>query len=278
MVAPLIVRGARQLLTLRESRGSGSGTSKDQLGLIEDGCFLIADGHIAEVGVWRRISNLQAARNARQLDASGCLVLPGFIDAEADLFAEPSSPPILRRRARSLLAHGTTSVCSPSPTTSRQLQIVSEEGLRVHPSVTGAIVLPCRDFFAQQPSVWPEGAVIGSGFDGQSNSPCGMLAAIAFACICSSVAIEQALQASTVRTAQRLGLEGSLGALVPGAQADFLLLDIPDYRQIPYHLGENPVRAVFQCGQRIYQRGEPFWRGESSNASPTSVKAGIRKP
>ncbi len=75
--------------------------------------------------------------------------------------------------------------------------------------------------------------------------------------------MEEAILAATVCGARRLGLAEQLGALVPGYQADFVVLDIPQYTEIPYHLGENRVRAVYKRGVKVYERGEPYWHGES---------------
>jgi len=263
MAPPLIVRGARQLLTLRVSRGSGTGSAKEKLGLLEDGSLLIDQGRIGEVGVWRRIGNLHSARAARHIDASGCLLLPGFIDCFADLFSPPVSPLVIRNRARTLLAHGTTTVCSPPPSNLRHIQLARDQGLDVLTVPAGETILPLRDFLARRPAQWPPTASIGSGFDGHTHIASSMLAAIALASIRGSTPIEDAILSATLGAARRLGLDGQAGSLTPGAQADFLLLEVADYRQIPYHLGENLVRAVYKRGEKIYQRGEPFWRAES---------------
>jgi imidazolonepropionase len=76
-----LVRGARQLLTLRGPSGPRRGADLRNLGIIQDGAVLIADGLIVEVGPSRRLDNLAAARAAEEIDASGCVVLPGFVDS-----------------------------------------------------------------------------------------------------------------------------------------------------------------------------------------------------
>lgn len=60
----------------------------------------------------------------------------------------------------------------------------------------------------------------------------------------------EALTASTVNAAAALGLQGR-GALAPGQRADFLTLHSPDWRDLPYTLGANPVRTVFVGGARL---------------------------
>jgi imidazolonepropionase len=82
-----LVRGARQLLTLRGPSGPRRGSDLRNLGLIQDGALLIVDGLVREVGPSRRIENLALAREAREIDASGCVVMPGFVDSHTHLVA-----------------------------------------------------------------------------------------------------------------------------------------------------------------------------------------------
>jgi imidazolonepropionase len=86
----VLVRGARQLLTLHGPSGPRRGTALQDLGIINDGALLIENGSVSEVGTSRRIENLAAARNAEEIDATGKVVLPGFVDSHTHLvFAAP---------------------------------------------------------------------------------------------------------------------------------------------------------------------------------------------
>jgi imidazolonepropionase len=80
-----LVRGARQLLTLRGPSGPRRGADLGNLAIIQDGAVLIVDGLIAEVGPSRRLENLALAREAQEIDASGCVVLPGFVDSHVQV-------------------------------------------------------------------------------------------------------------------------------------------------------------------------------------------------
>jgi imidazolonepropionase len=75
-----LIRGARQLLTLRGPSGPRRGANLQNLGIIQDGAVLLADGLIVEVGPSRRVENLALAKRAEEIDASGCVVMPGFVD------------------------------------------------------------------------------------------------------------------------------------------------------------------------------------------------------
>ncbi|QFP77058.1 imidazolonepropionase [Deinococcus sp. AJ005] len=57
----------------------------------------------------------------------------------------------------------------------------------------------------------------------------------------------EALTAATVNAAAALGLSDR-GSLSAGMRADFLALHGPDWRELPYTLGANPVRDVFVKG------------------------------
>ena len=85
-----LVRGARQLLTLRGPSGPRRGADLRNLGIIQDGAVLIADGLIREVGPSRRLENLALARGAEEIDASGRVVMPGFVDSHAHLAGGPA--------------------------------------------------------------------------------------------------------------------------------------------------------------------------------------------
>jgi len=85
-----LVRGARQLLTLRGSSGPRRGAELGNLGLIQDGAVLVVDGLIHQVGPTRRIENLALVRQADEIDASGCVVMPGFVDSHTQLVGGPA--------------------------------------------------------------------------------------------------------------------------------------------------------------------------------------------
>jgi imidazolonepropionase len=87
----LLVRGARQLVTLRGPRGPRRGEELRQLQIVTDGALLIIDGKIAEVGPGRRVEMLQAAKNAEELDCTGKVVMPGFVDCQTHILSPPAA-------------------------------------------------------------------------------------------------------------------------------------------------------------------------------------------
>ncbi|MGH9630065.1 MAG: imidazolonepropionase [Bryobacteraceae bacterium] len=87
MKKSLLVRGARQLITMNGPSGPRRGESLRNLGIIEDGAVLITGGVIASVGPTRRIENLAEARDADEISAAGRVVMPGFVDSHTHLIA-----------------------------------------------------------------------------------------------------------------------------------------------------------------------------------------------
>ena len=88
---PLLIRGARQLLTLRGAAGPRLGSALLDLGIIPDGALLIDNGRIEHVGVTRRLERLASARDAEVIDAAGRVVMPAFIDPVTRPLPGPSS-------------------------------------------------------------------------------------------------------------------------------------------------------------------------------------------
>ena len=130
MSQPLLIRGAKQLLTLRGPGGVRRGAALEDLAIIEDGSILIRDGRIAQVGSTRRVENLKECRGAAEVSVNGAIVMPGFVDPAIHL--SPAHLPSGRKRKgyaefldqtllllRSCLQHGTLNA---------QLRISSSDG------------------------------------------------------------------------------------------------------------------------------------------------------
>ncbi|MEO7653425.1 MAG: amidohydrolase family protein, partial [Bryobacteraceae bacterium] len=114
----ILLRGARQLLTLRGPAGPRRGPALKDLAIIRDGALLIRDGVIVDVGPTRRVENLAAARKAREWDVTGRVVMPGFCDSHAHLCGALNVRTIPSKRmesqsratAAACLRHGTTAI------------------------------------------------------------------------------------------------------------------------------------------------------------------------
>jgi imidazolonepropionase len=76
---------------------------------------------------------------------------------------------------------------------------------------------------------------------------------IALACRYMGLTQAQALVAATVNSAQAIGRLDDIGTIESGKQADLLVLDTGDYRQLGYRYGTNLVKTVVKRGQVVVE-------------------------
>jgi imidazolonepropionase len=84
------------------------------------------------------------------------------------------------------------------------------------------------------------------------SAPClSMPLTMAIACRYGRLLPAEALNASTINAAYAIGLGDRLGSIQVGKQADLCVLDVPDYRDLVYWLGGNPVETVIVRGRVV---------------------------
>lgn len=88
---------------------------------------------------------------------------------------------------------------------------------------------------------------------GSSPTP-SMQIILSIACTQMRMTPAEAITAATINGAYSLGIGGRVGSLEAGKQADLVIFDCPDYRQIPYFFGVNHARTVIKAGQVVYSR------------------------
>ncbi len=76
----------------------------------------------------------------------------------------------------------------------------------------------------------------------------------AMACTQMGMLPGEALTALTLNAAAAVGRSDRLGSLEVGKQADLVILDVPDYRQLFYHFGVNHVWRVIKRGRVVYEK------------------------
>jgi len=74
---------------------------------------------------------------------------------------------------------------------------------------------------------------------------------IALACRFMRMSPAEAIVAATINAAHAIGLGHQVGNLEIGKKADILILDIPDYRHLPYRFGVNLVDKVIKGGRVV---------------------------
>jgi imidazolonepropionase len=88
---------------------------------------------------------------------------------------------------------------------------------------------------------------------GSSPTP-SMQMILSIACTQMRLTPAEAIIASTINAAYSLGRGERVGSLEPGKQADIVIFDCPDYRQVPYFYGINHVKLVIKGGQVVISR------------------------
>lgn len=63
--------------------------------------------------------------------------------------------------------------------------------------------------------------------------------------------IEETINAVTINGAASLGISHKTGSIETGKQADMLLFDVPDYKQLLYHFGVNALSTVIKKGKIV---------------------------
>src|SRR5262245_39401393 len=74
----------------------------------------------------------------------------------------------------------------------------------------------------------------------------------AMACTQMKMLPAEALTALTINAAAALGCSDRLGSIEVGKQADLIICDVPDYRQLFYHFGVNHVWRVIKRGRVVH--------------------------
>jgi imidazolonepropionase len=386
----ILLRGAKQLLTLRGPKGVRRGTALEDLGLIDDGSVLIRDGVIDCIGSTRRIENLKDAKNAVQIPVHGMVVMPGFIDPgiQVSLYAAPTSPKARPKRKkmsdfqneslallRSCLQHGTLNaqakafsnggiaasdvsmlrqlariggspvatvrawrvdspvddralakfqtrlsymekhklaqsielnfaprtaatedlcrlLCAVASHTRLPLNVcwpggdsawLNDLSSCLHPrsifcpaglspeecavltdSSSVAVFSPCKELLEERNNssvrrfVDDGGAIaLASGYDARDAPIFSMQMVVALGVLHLRLTVEQAISATTINAAHALGRSDEIGSLEVGKRADLLVLNLPDYREIPRRFGINHVALAIRDGNLVLNRNRP---------------------
>jgi len=128
------------------------------------------------------------------------------------------------------------------------------------PSDVVAVLLPVAALYLSRPmpparALVDAGAAIALASDLNPGSAfCESLPVVCtLACTQLGLSPAEALAACTVNAAHVLGLHDR-GRIVPGARADLVLLDAPDWRHLAYHLAGDVVQTVVREGRVAHAR------------------------
>lgn len=76
---------------------------------------------------------------------------------------------------------------------------------------------------------------------------------ISLACYNMKMTPQEAIVASTINAAWAVDMQDKVGSLEPGKQADIVIVDAPNYVNIPYRFGMNPVVCTIKKGETIWK-------------------------
>lgn len=130
-----------------------------------------------------------------------------------------------------------------------------QEACRLAGTPTIAVLLPCSSFrqdrYAPARAMIDEGVAValGSNFNPQLSPSLNMQTAISLACLQMKMTPEEAIGAATLNAAHALRIASRVGSLAIDKQADVLILDTSDYRDLAYSLGTNLVQTTIKKGE-----------------------------
>jgi imidazolonepropionase len=142
---------------------------------------------------------------------------------------------------------------------------VTDEGIRkLSESPTVATLLPAVPFFLMQQTRAPArkliegGAIvaIASDFNPGSAMTESMPFIIQLAVFTMGMSIEEAINAATANASYALGRNNDVGSLEEGKKMDLILLEVPHYSFLVYHMGINPVKYVIKNGKVVVKEGK----------------------
>ncbi len=129
-------------------------------------------------------------------------------------------------------------------------------------SDTVAVLIPAANFFLGLKNYAPARRLIDAGaavalatdFNPGTSPTVNMQFILSLACGYLRMTPAEAIVAATINAAYSLGRADRLGSLEPGKDADIIVMDVDDYRAIPYYVGWNHCAMTIRRGRIIYAR------------------------
>ncbi len=141
------------------------------------------------------------------------------------------------------------------------LDAISDEEIELLASSdTIGIVIPTENFNAGKTQFAPARKLIDAGCAvalttdyNPGSAPCpSMPMAMAIACRYQKLLPAEALNAATINAAHAIGLEQTHGSIEVGKNANFLVCDAVDQRELVYDFGKVPLKRAYADGKEVY--------------------------
>ncbi len=139
------------------------------------------------------------------------------------------------------------------------IAMTAEEIEAISASDTACVFLPGVSFFLKMKAYAPIRRVIeqngivalGSDFNPGSSMISSQLFIFHLGIFQMGLTIEEAINTVTINAAYAVDRHRRVGSFAPGKRMDVLLMDIPDYSYLAYHLGINPIHTVIKSGEVV---------------------------
>lgn len=153
---------------------------------------------------------------------------------------------------------GATSADHLEYVSSRGIELMAEKGVT-------AVLLPGATFFLSMKKYPPAREMIEKGvrvalstdLNPGSSMTESLPLMMTMGCLFYRMTPKEVIQAVTINAARSMGKEHEIGSLEPGKKADLLILDIPNYKYLPYHFGISHTEYVIKRGEIVYERKTP---------------------
>jgi imidazolonepropionase len=143
------------------------------------------------------------------------------------------------------------------------LEFISQRGIeKLAEKKVTAVLLPGASFFLSMKKFPPAREMIENGvavslatdLNPGSSMTESLPLIMTMGCTLFGMTPKEVIQAATIHAARSMGKENEIGTLEVGKRADLLLLDIPNYRYLPYHFGVDHVDRVIKAGKVVFTR------------------------
>lgn len=139
------------------------------------------------------------------------------------------------------------------------IAMTDEEIAAISASDTACVFLPGVSFFLKMEKYAPIRQVVeqngivslGSDFNPGSSMVSSQLFVMLLGIFQMGLTIEEALNTVTINAAYAIDRQARVGSIAVGKRLDLLMMDIPDYSYMAYHLGINPIHTILKSGEVV---------------------------
>jgi imidazolonepropionase len=141
------------------------------------------------------------------------------------------------------------------------LEYVSQTGIeKMAEKGVIAVLLPGADFFLSMKKFPPAREMIEKGvavslatdLNPGSSMTESLPLMMTMGCTLFKMTPKEVVLAATIHAARSMDRENEIGSIDIGKKADLLVLDVPNYKYLPYHFGVDHVETVIKAGKIVY--------------------------